>query len=258
MSWRTRLAVSLFHPSSRPWLKCLVLCFVFDILVIGGIYYALPNPAKLLKRVELERMSSDFKRFKFVAGPGNKKYVPLSQISRHLPRAVIVLEDSRFYLHRGFDLIEVFEAVTDSIQDGDRLRGASTISQQLVKNLYLSPTRSFSRKLIEALITIKLELNLTKGQILEIYLNSIDWGRGLLGVQDAAWHYFRKTPRTLTLQDCIFLAAIIPNPRRFGRVNDGLPTRFVRRQMIRALRNMFRQGYISLNEFQETVYRLNG
>ncbi len=241
----------------RYFLFLLVALFAADISVVLGTYCLLPNTTLLLKGVELERIGSDFKKFKFLAGPKNRKYEPLSRISRFVPRAILSLEDSRFYQHRGVDLIEVYDAIEESWEEGERLRGASTISQQLVKNLYLSPERTFQRKIFEALITVKLELTLTKTQILEIYVNSIDWGRGLFGIRDAAFYYFKKSPNQLSLKESIFLAAIIPNPRRFGQLNNDMPKRFVRRQMMKALRDLFRQGQISIDDFQETLRSIN-
>ena len=223
------------------------------------VYFALPNTKALTQGVKLTRIGSDFKSFDFIAGPTNKKYTRISHISRHLVRAVVALEDSRFYQHRGFDFVEVVDAIEASLEDGERLRGASTITQQLVKNLYLTPERSFRRKILEALIAVKVEASLTKTQILEIYLNSIDWGRGIFGIRDAANTYFGKYPNALTLKESLFLAAIIPNPRRFGRLTDGEPPRrFVRRQMMRALREMYRQGQISLEEFRGVIDEIQG
>ncbi len=246
----------------RPFLKATALTLVFlslDLALVALVYYTLPDTKALLKGVTLSRKGNEDKIFTFVAGPANKKYVSLSRISRQLPRAVLILEDSRFYQHRGFDFIELAEAVTESFQDGDRLRGASTLTQQLVKNLYLSPERSFRRKILEALITIKMELTLTKPQILELYLNSIDWGRGLFGVREAARHYFRKSPIELSLREAVFLAAIIPNPRRFGRLVEGtIPRLFVRRQMMRALRELYRRGQIRLDDYQQVIREIQG
>lgn len=244
--------------SLKSFLLVLLSIFFVDAAIALGTWYGLPNTTALLKGIELERVGGDSKKFKFMAGPKNKKYDNLSKVSRYLPRAIVSLEDSRFYTHRGFDLIEIYEAVAESWEDGDRLRGASTISQQLVKNLYLTPERTFQRKVLEALITIKLELTLTKPQILELYINSIDWGRGIFGIREASMHYFKKLPSQLNLQEAIFLASIIPNPRRFGRLTDQqIPKRFVRRQMMRALRDLFRQGQISITEFQDTLNNIN-
>ena len=230
-----------------------------DFLFAVGVYFSLPNTAALTRGVKLTRVGSDAKPFTFEAGPLNKKYTKLSQISRYVPRSVLALEDSRFYQHRGFDFVEVVDALESSLEDGERLRGASTLTQQLVKNLYLSPERSFRRKILEALIAVKMEATLTKSQIIEIYLNSIDWGRGLFGIRDAAFAYYRKHPSALTLKEALFLAAIIPNPSRFGRRVEGQsPRRFVRRQMMKALRELYRQGQIGIDDFRAVIGEIQG
>jgi len=119
-----------------------------------------------------------------------------------------------------------------------------------VKNLYLSNDRSWFRKLKEALITIKLENTLSKSKILELYLNSIDWGKNLIGIGPASEYYFGVFPQELSPRQSTFLAAIIPNPSRFGERPDKL---FVRRQSLRALEHLYRSEVISLAEFQQAI-----
>lgn len=218
------------------------------------VYFALPDVSKLRTGAQLVRTHSSGKTFDFLAGPQNKKYVRYSQISKYLRTSVIMLEDARFFSHSGFDVDEIVNALDSFIKGRRRLRGASTITQQLAKNLYLSPERTFRRKIIEAFITLKLEYVLTKKEILEIYLNSIDFGRGFIGVTDASQFYFKKSASRLNLKEAIFLAAIIPNPTRFGRLGDNqLPKKFVRRQMMRALKDMYRMGDISFMEFESVM-----
>ena len=128
-----------------------------------------------------------------------------------LVRAVTASEDAGFFGHRGFDFREIANAVTDR----SRVRGASTISQQLSKNLFLSPERTLARKVREALGTIALEASLSKGRLLEIYLNIAEWGPGVYGVGEAARFWFGKDARDLTARESAFLATVIPSPRRF-------------------------------------------
>ncbi|MDB5039092.1 MAG: mtgA [Bacteriovoracaceae bacterium] len=232
-----------------------------DFGVFVGTYFILPDTKKLIQGITLDRIGRDGKLFPFVAGPKNRKFVRLNQIPKSLQTAVLSLEDARFYQHLGIDWVELKIAISTNIEDGKKLRGASSISQQLVKNLYLFSERSFRRKILEALITIKLENTLTKNQILELYLNSIDWGRGLLGISDATIYYFKKNPDELNLKESVFLAAIIPNPSRFGKfTEDKIPKRFVRTQMMRALQEMYRAGNIKFNDFEEVMenpYKFN-
>lgn len=232
----------------------LFLAFLADVFCFCFIIYGLiPSPRVLEDGATIQRVSATGKIFPFDVGPKNKNYVRLPEISKFLRSSVLALEDAKFYDHRGIDYDEVLNALS-SYQMGGRLRGASTISQQLVKNLYLTHERSFRRKFFEALITLRIECSLSKNKILEIYLNSIEWGRGLIGIKQAAFYYFKKRPKDLSLQESVFLAAIIPNPTRFGRLQeDQLPKQFVRRQMSRALQSLFESDQISIEQYQEAL-----
>ncbi len=140
--------------------------------------------------------------------------VSRSQISPHLRRAVLAAEDDRFYLHLGFDFQEIEKAIQRS-QRGGRLRGASTITQQVAKNLFLWEGRSFIRKGAEAYLTLVLELCLTKERILDLYLNLAEWGDGVFGAEMAARKHYRKSARNLSRMEAARLAAILPAPRRW-------------------------------------------
>ena len=158
-------------------------------------------------------------------------WVPLDRISPNLQRAVLAGEDTNFMTHHGFDygaIQKVWdqgmrEAAKEAKKEGenddwlpnlpDFKRGASTITQQLAKNLYLSSRRSFFRKGEEAILTIFLERELNKGRILELYLNVIEWGDGIYGAEAAAEHYFHKPASAVNANEAAFLAAMIPNPR---------------------------------------------
>jgi len=141
-------------------------------------------------------------------------WVPLSRISLHLQRAVIAAEDGAFLRHEGFDWEGIKDAAWFNLGSGAMKRGGSTITQQLAKNLYLSPERSFFRKAREALITRSLEHHLTKERILELYLNVVEWGNGVYGAEAAARHHFGKSAADLTMDEAAWLAAILPSPRR--------------------------------------------
>lgn len=151
----------------------------------------------------------------FAKGKYQKRYrfVPLSRISPALQHAVIAAEDGRFYQHHGFDWEQIQDAIEDE-QEGKRLRGASTISQQLVKNLFLTTGGSFVRKGIEASIVPLAELMLGKRRILELYLNVIEWGPGVYGAEAAAQYYFHTPAAAIGRESGARLAAILPNPRK--------------------------------------------
>lgn len=178
-----------------------------------------------------------------------KVWVPLDRISPHLQRAVLAGEDTNFTIHHGFDYQAIQkaweqaqkEAAKEATKEGENddwipnlpefKRGASSISQQLAKNLYLSSQRSFIRKGQEAILTVMLERSLTKRRILELYLNEIEWGDGIYGAEAAAQRYFHKPASALSANEAAFLSAMIPNPRTVfnPQVN---PRRVVRRQKI--------------------------
>jgi len=136
-------------------------------------------------------------------------------ISPHLRRAVLASEDDRFYVHWGFDLKQIQEAI-DRAQRGRRLRGASTITQQVAKNLFLWEGRSYFRKGYEAYLTLVLEICLPKERILDLYLNLAEWGDGVFGAEMAARVHFRKSAATLTMEEAARLAAVLPSPVRWS------------------------------------------
>ena len=142
-------------------------------------------------------------------------WVPLARISPHLQRAVIVAEDASFYRHRGFDWEGLREAVTRDWEKGQLRRGGSTITQQLVKNLYLSPEKSLFRKAHEAMLVWELERALPKKRILELYLNVAEWGQGVFGAEAAARRHFGKAAEDLNPDEAALLAALLPSPRRY-------------------------------------------
>jgi len=130
-------------------------------------------------------------------------------------QAVVTAEDSGFYVHGGFDLEGLQNGLAAALE-GSHLRGGSTLTQQLAKNLYLTPDRTIARKISEALITLQLEAALPKARLLEIYLNVIEWGPGVYGIGEAARYYFGIDARALDAKQAVFLASIIPNPSRWG------------------------------------------
>jgi monofunctional biosynthetic peptidoglycan transglycosylase len=154
--------------------------------------------------------------------------VPLKQIPTTMRMAVIAAEDDGFFTHHGFDW-DAMQKAYELNEKKERIkRGGSTITQQLAKNLYLSPSRSYIRKAREAAITVFMELLLPKDRILELYLNSIEFGPGIFGVEEAARHYFNVPARQLSLYQSCQLAAIIPSPLRYkiggGYVNQRAAT----------------------------------
>jgi monofunctional glycosyltransferase len=140
-------------------------------------------------------------------------FVPLERISTHLVDAVIASEDARFYDHHGLDWTEIERAVEEKVEDG-RLRGASTITQQLARNLFLTTNRSVVRKAAEVPLALLLELLLPKRRILELYLNVVEWGPGIFGAEAAARYHYGVPAAALTRDQAVRLAAILPSPRK--------------------------------------------
>lgn len=148
--------------------------------------------------------------------PFRKKqnWISLKSIPRDAIDAVIVSEDGTFWSHEGFDWFEFKESIERNFEEGRAVRGASTITQQLVKNLYLSSSKNPLRKIKEWVLTWYMEQQLTKSRIIEIYMNIIEWGDGVYGIEAASQFYFAKSAGELTRDECTRLAAIIPSPRK--------------------------------------------
>jgi monofunctional glycosyltransferase len=162
-------------------------------------------------------------------------WVPYARISTNLKRAVLVAEDSGFWQHEGIDFEQMKESIEVNIERLEFARGGSTITQQLAKNLYLSPSKNPIRKIREILIARRLEAELTKQRILELYLNVIEWGDGIYGVEAAARTYFGKSAADLGTSESALLAGAIVNPRV---LTPGRPTARLRRRQQMILRRM--------------------
>jgi monofunctional biosynthetic peptidoglycan transglycosylase len=197
----------------------------------GYLYLSLPDVRPLRKEnpqttafMELRAREAD------KAGKKPRKsqqWVAYERMSPSLKRAVIVAEDAAFFSHEGVDYDELEKSFEDSWKTGKRMRGGSTITQQLAKNLYLSPSRNPVRKIEELLITRRLEVELSKRRILELYLNVIEWGDGIWGAEAAARAYFQKAASGLDADESALLAASIINPRRYSPAR---PSKFLLRR----------------------------
>lgn len=146
-----------------------------------------------------------------------KQWVPYERISIHLKRAIISAEDAKFVDHEGFDWEGIQKALEKNQKKGRFAAGGSTISQQLAKNLFLTPTKSYFRKAEEAIITLMLENLWSKRRILEVYLNVIEWGNGVFGAEAAARHYYNTSAAQLGPEQAARLAGMVPNPRYYDR-----------------------------------------
>lgn len=163
-------------------------------------------------------------------------WVPIDEISDHLPVAVMASEDQRFLLHHGFDYNAIEKAAERNLNGGKRKLGASTISQQTAKNVFLWPGRSWVRKGFEVYFTALTELLWSKQRIMEVYLNSIEMGDGIYGADAVAEYHFGKKVEDLSRSDCALIAATLPNPRKFSSKNPGSYMRKRQRQILSNMR----------------------
>jgi monofunctional biosynthetic peptidoglycan transglycosylase len=202
--------------------------------VVAYVYLTLPD-VRVLRTTNPTNTAFMELRAEEAARDGRKlrhvhRWMPYSRISRNLQRAVLVAEDSRFWDHEGIDLEEIRKSIEINMERGTAVRGASTITQQLAKNLYLSPSRDPLRKLRELIIARRMEAALPKARILEIYLNVIEWGDGIWGADAAARTYFGVSASALNREQAALLAGAIINPRV---LNPARPTaRLLSRQRL--------------------------
>ena len=156
----------------------------------------------------------DGKDITMTSGEGTPNWTPLSSISKHLPAAVIAIEDRGFYVHKGFDIESIVSATNFNKRLGKVKRGGSTITQQLSKNLFLTDERTYARKLRELIYAVEIDRELGKKRIMELYLNIVEFGPNIFGVKMAAQTYFRKTPAQLLPEEAAWLAAILRSPKK--------------------------------------------
>jgi monofunctional biosynthetic peptidoglycan transglycosylase len=165
----------------------------------------------------------------------------LDAISPNLVHAVLLSEDDTFYQHHGFDFEQIQEAIKTNWREKRYAYGGSTLTQQLARTLYLSPSKNLIRKLKEALITVHLEHTLSKRRILELYLNVVEWGRGIYGAEAAARFYYGKSASDLSADEAAALASILPSPRRWSPSSEKA---FMARRRTQLLERMQRAGYL--------------
>ncbi len=202
----------------RRWLRWLLFGFVAVVIGYQGwIFWQVwrlrshnPDTTAFMQQ-GLERLQARNPRARL-----QRRWVAYEQISPQLKRAVIAAEDQKFLDHEGFDVEAIQKAYERNERSGRIRRGASTISQQLAKNLFLSPRRTYLRKVHEAIITLMIEAALSKRRILEIYLNVIEWGNGIYGAEAAARHYYGINAAELDAEQAARMAAMIPNPRFYS------------------------------------------
>ena len=170
-----------------------------------------------------------------------EEWRPLNEIAPHIRRAVLAGEDQRFLSHNGFDFTEINEAMRDMVSKKG-FRGASTISMQTARTVFLWPARSLWRKILEAYYTVLLEIFWTKERILEIYLNTVDWGKGIMGVEAASRTYFHISSAHVSRSQAALLVAILPSPHRWSPSN---PSSYVLKRQRRIIRDIKKMPLVS-------------
>ena len=201
-----------------------VILLSFFLLLPVAYFLLMPNLSRLKKEnpkktalMEYRERSSKEKRRRYRA---YQVWTPFSKISPYLVKAVLIAEDDKFWGHEGFDYEAIEKALERDLKAKKFKFGGSTITQQLARNLYLSPEKSLIRKVSEAVITRRMEKVLSKKRILELYLNVVEWGDGIFGAEAASRYYYGKSSSELTPEEAARLASVLPNPRKYNPAGD--------------------------------------
>jgi len=222
-------------------------------LLLVGYFLFIPNVSRLKKENPSRTAFMEYREKEWAKKKRSLRiqqtWVPLGRISPYLVKAVLIAEDDKFYAHEGFDYESIQKAAEKDLQAGKFRFGGSTISQQLARNLYLSPEKSIRRKIAEAFITRKMEKNLSKKRIIEIYLKVVEWGEGIFGAEAASRHYLGKPARDLTPQEVARLAAVLPNPRKYNPAGE---QKYVENRARRIQGIMAQRGIVP-PEFEESL-----
>lgn len=204
----------------RFFVKTFIFLFISFVVILVGLYtYAYLSP-KLDLKTSGSLYLYDNKGELLYQGSRSNEWANLEDINENLINAVIAVEDKNFYNHHGFDYLRIAKAMATNIKKKSIVQGASTISQQYIKNLYLDFDKTWKRKIEEAFLTLELEVHYDKNDILEGYLNTINYGQGNMGIVNAASYYFNKKPGELSLEEAIILAGIPKNPGNYNPVSN--------------------------------------
>jgi len=223
-------------------------------LVLNVAYYLVFPDVSKLRKTNPKKTSFMEYREKEWKKQGKKRkvqhtWVPLSHVSPYVIKAVIIAEDDKFWQHEGFDFEAMKKALAKDIKKRSFAAGGSTISQQLAKNLYLTPSRNPLRKIKEAILTWRIENNLSKRRILELYLNVAEWGEGIFGIGVAAHRYFGKPASALGPMEAAKLVTVLPNPRRWSPTGT---SSYVENRAERIYQIMVRRGIV-IEDYEDVM-----
>ena len=237
----------------KKWAIMLVLIIISALSLSIAFYIVYPDIAKLRKVNPKKTAFMEYRENEWQRQGKKKKivqrWIQLSQISPYVIKAVIIAEDDKFWSHEGFDFEAMQKALEKDLKQKTFKIGGSTISQQLAKNLFLSPSKNPVRKLKEAILTWRLEQHLSKKRIIEIYLNVAEWGDGLFGIEAAAQRYYGKSASALSPVEAAVLATVLPNPLRYNPTGN---SRYVQYRSELIYRIMVRRGIV-IPDFEDIM-----
>ncbi len=231
----------------------LLFAVIFYSIIVGHkVFLGIAGMVKL-KKGTYWRLKNGKKHYYWRKNP---YYYPLKRISHYLIDCVITSEDDEFYSHHGINIKKMWEAFNDNLKAKRIKRGGSTITQQVVKNLFLTMDRTITRKVEEVILAVIMEFMFTKDEILEIYLNEIQWGPNIFGIKKASYYYFSKPPSKLTLIESAFLAFIIPAPAKRYIFKRRRLRPYARRIIKSILLRTYVRGKITKKELNRALYFL--
>ena len=242
-----------YHPVKKI-IRYIALAFTAYLLYVGISLALLPPVADLANKkftttIQVKDWQGSY--HPFVVGPGNRYWTPSGRIPAEMKWAVILAEDSNFYRHEGFDVTAIKNAIKYDLEKKSLKRGASTITQQTAKNLFLSREKTITRKVKEIYLAYRMEQELTKGRIVEFYLNVVELGPMVYGIGHGAQYYLGKPAAALTPRECAFLAAMLPGPRLAYNPYRNLGKVLKRSDMI--LRLLRQKGVLGEAEYQAAL-----
>ena len=229
---------------------------ILFVLLVSGISASLPDVSSLARRTPLRTalMRQRIAEARKAGRPSrvDQRWIPYQRISPLLRRAVLIAEDDAFFSHGGLDWNEIGASMRRNVEAGRIVRGGSTITQQLARNLYLGNQRTVTRKLREILLAGRIERTLSKRRILELYLNLIEWGDGIYGIEAAAQRHFGVSATQLDARQSALLAAVIINPRRYDPTH---PAGRAERRARMILTRMWKRGLLGESEYLAAIGR---
>lgn len=241
--------ISISGKKLRLILSILVLLMAVDV----GRYLVYPSVSRLAKVTPKKSAMMEYRERQYARKGKNirlrQTWVPFSRISPYMAKAVLIAEDDKFWGHEGFDFEGMEKALEKDIHKGKFKAGGSTISQQLAKNLFLSPSKNPIRKIKEAILTWRMERTLKKRRILELYLNFAEWGDGIFGIEAASRHYYGIPASAISAEQAAKLATVLPNPHKYSPVK---PSRYVKNRSRIIYNIMVRRGIV-MPEFEEVM-----